>query len=128
MKTQQRKQSNWSGRTTDLEGSWRDEGDVIMAQGERLERWQGAEGPLRQEPEPVLFQVDGGGLAGKLLGQISQAGSVTQHAATPLWCAGAGWRTGPRTGPTGHDPLRQQPQRRHWKQDQSQSVGKQDHI
>lgn len=86
-----------------------------MVQREWLEWRKGAKGPFWQELESVLFQVDGRGLAGKLFGQISQTCSVTQNTATPLLCAGAGWRTGPHTGPTGHDPLRQQPQHWRWK-------------
>lgn len=112
---QSHQHTDWRRKTTNLEGSWCDKRDVIMVQREWLERWKGAKGPFWQELESVLFQVDGRGLAGKLFGQISQACSVTQNTATPLLCAGAGWRTGPYTSPTGHDPLRQQPQHRRWK-------------
>lgn len=83
-----------------------------MVQRQRLEGGQGTEGPLRQELEPVLVQVDGGGLAGKLFGQLSQAGAVAQHTAALLLSAGAGGRTGPNTRPPCQHRLRQQAQHR----------------
>lgn len=86
-----------------------------MVQRERLEGGQGAEGPLRQELEAVLVQVDGGGLAGELFGQLSHAGAVAEHAAALLLGAGAGRRTGPNTRPAGQHRLGQQAQHRDWK-------------
>ena len=98
---------------TNLEGSGGDEGDVVVVQRQGPEGGQGAEGPLRQELEPVLVQVDGGRLAGKLSGQLSQARAVAQHAAALLLGAGAGRRAGPDAGPPGQDRLGQQAQHRH---------------
>lgn len=98
--------------SADLEGSGGDEGNVVVVQRERLEGGQGAEGPLGQELESVLVQVDGGGLAGELFGQLSQAGAVAQHAAALLLSAGTGRRTGPNTRPACQHRLRQQAQHR----------------
>ena len=98
--------------SADLEGSRSNERDVVVVQRERLEGGQGAECPLRQELQSVLFQVDGRGLTGKLFGQLSQARAVTQDTATLLLCAGAGYRTGPNTCPSCQHCLRQQAQHR----------------
>lgn len=81
-----------------------------MVQRQRLERGQGPEGPLRQELEPVLLQVDGGRLTGELSGQLGQAGAVTQHAAALLLRAGAGRRAGPDARPPCQRQLGQQAQ------------------
>lgn len=86
-----------------------------MVQREGLERGQGTEGPLRQEFQPVLLQIDGRGLTGKLLGQLGHAGAIAQHAAALLLRAGAGRRTGPDAGPARQHCLGQQAQHRHWR-------------
>lgn len=109
--------------STHLEGSRRDEGDVVVVQREGLERGQRAKGPLRQELEAVLVQVDGGGLAGELLGQCSHSAAVAQHTAALLLRAGAGGRAGPHTGPAGQHRLGQQAQHRDWGGGSEQSVG-----
>lgn len=44
--TKNEMQSTLSESSADLEGSRRDEGDVVVVQRERLERGEGAEGPL----------------------------------------------------------------------------------
>ena len=70
-----------------------------MVQGEATQGGQAPEGPLRQELEAVLVDVDGRGLARELLGQLSQGGAVAQHAAAPLLGAGARGRAGAHACP-----------------------------
>jgi len=94
-----------------------------VVQRERLEGGQRAEGPLRQELERVLVQVDGGGLAGELFGHLSDAGAVAQHAAVLLRGAGAGGRTRPHTGPAGQRRLGQQAQHGDWREAQRDGGG-----
>lgn len=94
-----------------------------MVQGQGLEGRQGPEGPLRQELESVLVQVDGRGLAGELFGQLGHAGAVTQHAAALLLSAGAGGRTGPDTSPAGQNRLGQQDQHRDWERTEREDRG-----
>ena len=101
----------------DLEGSRSDEGDVVVVQRQRLEGRQRPERSLRQELEPVLVHVDGGRLAGELLGQLSEAGAVAQDAAALLLSARAGGGTGPDTRPPGQRRRGQQAQDGHWGQD-----------
>lgn len=103
-----------SQRAADLEGPGRDEGDVVVVQGERLEGGQRAERPLRQELEAVLVQVDGGRLAGELSGQLGHAGAVAQHAAALLLRARAGGRTRPLARPAGERRRGQQAEHRDW--------------
>lgn len=109
-------QSEFGQSSAHLEGSWRDEGDVVVVQREGLERGQGAEGPLRQELQPVLLQVDGRRLTGELFGQLGHAGAIAQHAAALLLRAGAGRRAGPDAGPAPQHCLGQQAQQRHWRE------------
>lgn len=96
----------------DLEGSWSDEGDVVVVQSEHLQGGQGSEGPFRQELQAVLLQVNGRSLTGKLFGQLGQARAVAEHAAALLGGAAAGWGAGPNTGPAGQNCRWQQAQHR----------------
>lgn len=89
-----------------LESPRGDEGDVVVVEGQRLEGRQRPEGPLGEELDAVFIQVDGGGFARELAGDLPQPGTVTEDGAAPLLGAHAAGRAGPHAGPhrvgTGH--------------------------
>ena len=58
-----------------------------MAEGERAQCWQGSKSTLREELEAVLVQVDSGGFAGELPGEVAQVGAVAQNRAALLLSA-----------------------------------------